>query len=64
MEPPRKTLERQITSNKWEEAEEHMKSNPHIAGMIVLEIPGKHIYKLVRRGNRLVRLHIVLSRDQ
>lgn len=64
MEPPSKKLERQITNNKWEEAEEEMKSNLNVAGITVLEIPGRHIYRLVRRGNRLVRLHIVLSRDQ
>lgn len=64
MEPPSKNLERQITNNKWEEAEEEMKSNLNVSGITVLEIPGRHIYRLVRRGNRLVRLHIVLSRDQ
>lgn len=41
-------------------AEEIMMDNPDLKECIVYRIPNRHIYKLVRDGMRIIRVHITL----
>ena len=60
--PPPPPLTREIGESKWEAAEEHMRENPLLQEHIVYQIPNKHIYKVVRDGMRLLRIHITLGK--
>lgn len=49
-------LERQLTNQKWEIAEDYMCCHPEMDTMIVSEIPG-HRYTLKRDGETFIRIH-------
>jgi len=52
--PPK--LKRQLTTAKWEDAEEEMRNNPALHVIKVSELPG-HTYWLIRHNGELVRVH-------
>lgn len=60
--PPPPPLTRELTENKWEGAEKFMQENPLLQEYVVYRVPGRHIYKIVRDGMRLLRIHITLGR--
>ncbi len=50
-------LERQITNEKWERAEEILKQNPTKFDVVAYWIPGKHMYKVLRWERKFLRVH-------
>ena len=50
-------LERQITNDKWEQAEETLHENPCMFEILVYEIPGRDVFKLIRWETGFMRLH-------
>ena len=50
-------LERQITNDKWERAEETLRENPRMFDTLVYEIPGRDVFKLIRWETGFMRLH-------
>lgn len=59
--PPPPPVTRELSESKWEFAEEIMADNPELSECIVYRIPNRHIYKLVRDGMRIIRIHITLG---
>ncbi len=59
--PPPPPLVRELSESKWNMAEEIMMDNLDIQECIVYRIPNRHIYKLVRDGMRIIRIHITLG---
>lgn len=54
--PPPPKLERQLTESKWESAEDYLKEHPEKTEVLAAQ-SRNHIYKVVRRGDVLVRVH-------
>lgn len=51
-------LERQLTEDKWDDAERYMKKHPELRVMEVASV-GIHVYVLVRfPSGRLMRVHV------
>lgn len=50
-------LERQITNEKWEQAEQTLRENPRMFETTVYIIPGHHVYKVIRWETGFMRLH-------
>ena len=49
-------MERQLTNDKWEDAEWVMKEDPFLTELIVMRI-GVHVYKVVRTEEGVARVH-------
>jgi len=62
MLPPPTELTRQLTESKWEAGEELLRQCPLKKECIVEFEKGRYIYKLVRDGTRIVRIHIRLRK--
>ena len=62
MLPPPNELTRQLTESKWEAGEELLRQYPLKKECIVEIEKGRYIYKLVRDGTRIVRIHIRLRK--
>jgi hypothetical protein len=60
MLPPPTELTRELTERKWEAGEEILRQYPRKKECIVEVEKGRHIYKVVRDGMRIVRVHIRL----
>ncbi len=60
MLPPPTGLPRQLTESKWEAGEDLLRQYPRMKECIVEVEKRRHIYKLVRDGMRIVRIHIRL----
>jgi hypothetical protein len=60
MLPPPTELTRQITERKWEAGEDLLRQYPLMKECIVEVEKKRHIYKVVRDGTRIVRIHIRL----
>lgn len=58
--PPPSELSRELTESKWEAGEELLRKNPLLKECVVELESNRHLYKLVRRGMRIVRIHIRL----
>ena len=52
-------LPRQLTESKWEAGEDLLRQYPRMKECIV-EVEKYHIYKVVRDGMRILRIHIRL----
>lgn len=60
MLPPPSDLSRQLTESKWEAAEELLREKPLLKECIVEIETDRYVYKLVRKGMRVVRIQIRL----
>ena len=60
MLPPPTELTRELTENKWEAGEDLLRQYPHVKEYIVEVEKRRHIYKVIRDGTRIVRVHIRL----
>ncbi len=58
--PPRESVSRQLTETKWEIGEQLLRENPLLKEYVVEFEFGRYIYKVVRVGTRIVRVHIRL----
>ena len=58
--PPPTELSRELTVSKWEVGEDLLRANPRMRECIVEVEPKHYIYKVVREGTRIVRVHIRL----
>ena len=53
-------LERQLTCDKWTDAEDYMEEHPEMKELLVQSI-GDHVYKLVREDSVIKRIHYELG---
>jgi hypothetical protein len=60
MLPPPTGLSRQLTESKWEAGEDLLRQYPRMKECIVEVEKKRYIYKVVRDGMRILRVHIRL----